>query len=70
MSLITFPLIPCPPYVPIVVTPPPRMGTSLIDAPYAASDQPRAVETHFKKPRFFRFLDFQVKIFTFSCQTL
>ena len=44
----------------------------------------RAVETHFKKPRyfrfflnlktwkvrFFRFFDFQVKFFTFSCQTL
>src|SRR6218665_3491870 len=33
----------------------------------------RAVETHFKKPRFFRFFrffDFQVRFFTFSCQTL
>jgi len=42
-------------------------------------DQAGAVETHFKKPKkpkklgfiwFFRFFDFQVKIFTFSCQTL
>ena len=30
----------------------------------------RAVETHFKKPRFFRFFDFQVRFFTFSCKTL